>query len=172
MLKANVGLSRKVSRNYDSTGFTVNLEGEITASPNDPKAVLNQIHQLYRLAEDALAKQIDRVESEDALGRRDEEPHHHSNGNGNGRNPGPDRKTNPTNGNHRSPNNGQDEQATNKQVQFLLSLGKRHGLTKVQLEEKIEDMLGKRLTIYQISKKEAARIIDDLNQTAPVNGHR
>lgn len=37
MLKVNVGLSRKVSRDYNSTGFSVNLEGEVCAPLDDPE---------------------------------------------------------------------------------------------------------------------------------------
>ena len=32
MIKANVGLSRKLSANFNSTGFSLNLEGEILAT--------------------------------------------------------------------------------------------------------------------------------------------
>ena len=43
MLKANVGLSRKISENYNSTGFSLNLEGEIHATLDDPEAVIERI---------------------------------------------------------------------------------------------------------------------------------
>jgi hypothetical protein len=39
MLKINVGLSKKLSKDYNSTGYSVNLEGEITAPVSDPDAV-------------------------------------------------------------------------------------------------------------------------------------
>ncbi len=32
MLRVNVGLSRKVSKDYDFTGYSINLEGEVTTS--------------------------------------------------------------------------------------------------------------------------------------------
>ena len=35
MLRAYVGLSRKVSRDYQSTGYTVNIDGEIPFLPDD-----------------------------------------------------------------------------------------------------------------------------------------
>lgn len=38
--------------------------------------------------------------------------------------------------------------ATNKQVQYLLNLGKRHGLTQIQLEDRIESELGKKAGSY------------------------
>ena len=40
MLRANVGLSRKVSRDYQSTGYTVNIDGEIPFLPDDAEGVL------------------------------------------------------------------------------------------------------------------------------------
>jgi hypothetical protein len=40
MLKINVGLSRKLSKDFQSTGFSLNLEGEITAPVSDPEAVI------------------------------------------------------------------------------------------------------------------------------------
>jgi hypothetical protein len=58
MLRANVGLSRKVSRNYNSDGYTVNLDAEINAPLDDPEAVLERIQELFHLAEEALAQEI------------------------------------------------------------------------------------------------------------------
>ena len=54
MLKANVGLSRKLSENYQSTGFSLNLEGEINATLDDPEAVIERVRELYDLADEAL----------------------------------------------------------------------------------------------------------------------
>lgn len=164
MLRVNVGLSRKVSRDYQSTGYSINLDNEIPAAPNDPKAILDAIDHLYRLAEDALAREIDRDQGEQAQGRRDELPP----ANGDNRNPAPADAA--PSGSER-PRSGQDEAATNKQVQYLLSIGKRQNLSKPQLEERIEATLGRRLTVYQLSKREAGQVIDALTQE-PANGRR
>ncbi len=43
MLKVNVGMSRKVSKDFNSTGFSVNLEGKIAAPVNDPELVIEEI---------------------------------------------------------------------------------------------------------------------------------
>ena len=40
MLRATVGVSRKISENYNSTGFSLNLDGEIQASLDDPETVI------------------------------------------------------------------------------------------------------------------------------------
>src|ERR1700730_18444140 len=74
MFKAIVGLSRKITRDYNSTGYTVNVEGEIAAPLDQPEAILKQIKNLFKLAEDALAQEIDRDQGQDAQARRDEEP--------------------------------------------------------------------------------------------------
>ncbi|MFN9249021.1 MAG: hypothetical protein ACK6DS_18320, partial [Planctomycetota bacterium] len=74
MLRANVGLSRKVSRDYQSTGYTVNIDGEIPFSPDDAEGVLEKVRELFDLAQEALNREIDRDQGEMAIGRRDEEP--------------------------------------------------------------------------------------------------
>lgn len=173
MLRANVGLSRKISRDYQSTGYTVTVEGDIPASPDQPDEILKHIHRLFRLAEDSLSKEIDRDQGEQAIGRHDEERPEQSRDDRNGDGPSTDRGRPPQpNGSPRPQNNGQPEPATNKQVQYMLSLAKRQGLSKVQLEDRIAEILGQRLTVYQVSKKEAGQIIETLNQQEPANGRR
>lgn len=178
MLKVNVGLSRKLSRDYNSTGFSLNLEGELCAGPDDPEVLIEKIKEFYDLAEEALNQQIERYESESAISSRDEASPRQ-----NGRPPSGTRAaTKPSetprqqpqspheNGNGH-PVNG--DAATNKQVQYLLNLGKRNGLTPPQLEARIESILGKQLGVYDLTKKEAGDIIEALNQnSAPaMNGN-
>lgn len=68
-------------------------------------------------------------------------------------------------------NNG--DVATNKQVQYLLNLGKRQGLTQLQLEDRIEGILGKKVGVYDLTKQEAGDVIDALSQngTPVTNGN-
>ena len=47
-----------------------------------------------------------------------------------------------------------------KQVQYLLNLGKRQGLTQQQLEGRIESILGRRVGVYDLTKREAGGVID------------
>jgi len=162
MLKANVGLSRKVSENYNSTGFSLNLEGEINATLDDPESVIERIKELYSVAEEALIQQVDRHQSDSAIASRDAEPQPPRNGHSNGR-PTPE-----ANG-HSARNGQQDERppngelATNKQVQFLSTLGKRQKLFGAKLEGFIEETIGRRCTPYDLTKKEAGAVIDALN---------
>ena len=83
MLKVNVGLSRKLSRDYNSTGFSLNLEGEICVSLDDPETLVEKVKEFYDLAEEALNQQISRYEGESGNVSRDEETPARSNGSAN-----------------------------------------------------------------------------------------
>lgn len=169
MLKVNVGLSRKLSRDYNSTGFSLNLEGEICVGPDDPEAMIEKVKEFYDLAEEALNQQIERYEGESAIGSRDEQPSHRSNGHANGAATKESSHNGNSNHNGQSNHNGNGqatngEIATNKQVQYLLNLGKRQGLTQLQLEDRIEGILGKTVGVYDLTKREAGDVIDALSQ--------
>jgi hypothetical protein len=164
MLKANVGLSRKVSENYNSNGFSLNLEGEIHATLDDPEAVIQRIKELYDLAEEALDQQIDRHQSDSAIASRDAEHQPANNGHSNGRPaPAPDHPAPARNGNHGDARPSNGEPATNKQIQFLQTLAKRQKLFGPKLDAYIEEIIGRRCTPYDLSKKEAGTIIESLN---------
>jgi len=164
MLKINAGLSRKLSRDFNSQGFSVNIEGELLADLNDAEAVVERIQQFYDVAEETLSRQIERYQSDSAIASRDEAqaaspepPKSPSSSYG-------QRVTSPTTP---SPTQsrltaGASEPATNKQVQFLLSIGKRHGLTKPQLENRIAEIVGQRTGIYDLTKRDAGVVLDAL----------
>ena len=181
MLKVNVGLSRKLSRDYNSTGFSLNLEGEICVSLDDPETLVEKVKEFYDLAEEALNQQIARYEGESATASRTEEKPARSHSSSNGSS-----TKEPTSNGTASAQNGPSpskhgsngkatsaDAATNKQVQYLLNLGKRHGLTQIQLEDRIESELGKKAGVYDLTKREAGDIIDVLSQngTPATNGN-
>jgi hypothetical protein len=179
MLKANVGLSRKITRDYNSTGYSVNLEGEIPFPTDDAQGILEKVRELFSLAQEALSIEIDRDQGEDAIGRRDEErpePKLNSNGNGTGyadrpTNQPPSRST-PNNGNGtKSGPAGNDEMATNKQVQFLLTMGKRFKLSQPQLENRVAEVIGRRCGVYELTKKEAGLVLDQFTKATNGNGN-
>ncbi|HWL08250.1 MAG TPA: hypothetical protein VNQ76_07595 [Planctomicrobium sp.] len=175
MLKVNVGMSRKVSRDYNSTGFSVNLEGKICASLNDPESVIERIKEFYDLAEESLAQQIERYEGDSAIASR-EEPlsrpvpspdtvvsHGHQNGNGRAPSSEGNRIRNVPATQPTPSANGTDHTfvpATNKQIQFLLNIGKREGMTKPQLENRIAGIIGRSSDLYELSKQEAGTVLD------------
>lgn len=162
MLKVNVGLSRKLSKDYNSEGFSINVEGEVVAQTSDAEAVVEQIKELYDLAEEALNQQVERVQSNSAIASRDEESRaNRHNGNGRPEASGNGHRDTASNGNGRK-----DEPATNKQIQFLLSIGKRMRLSTAALEGEIEQILGRQVNLYDLTKRQAGQVIDQLN-TAP-----
>lgn len=172
MLRANVGLSRKLSKDFNSTGFTINLEGEITAAVNDPETVMEQVKELFDLAEEALDLQIERAKSTEALAGRDESTggetsnghrpderngdHHVATNRSNGHAAnGPS-----TNGNGR---HRDEEPATTKQVNYLLNIGKRQNLSTAQLERKVAEILGRAVGLYDLTKQAAGVVIDAMS---------
>ena len=173
MLRANVGLSRKLSRDYNSTGFSVNLDGEICIPLDDPEAVVEKVKELFDLAEEALNRQVERYEGESAIASRDAEPpRDRPSGNGrDGNRNGPDRRGNGSQrpvanghgGNGSSVGRGPDGPATEKQIKFLLGIAKRRRLSTVQLEAEVAEILGKAVGVYQLTKHEAGAVIHALN---------
>ncbi len=164
MLKANVGLSRKVSENFQSTGFSLNLEGEINASLDDPEAVIERIKEFFDLAEEALSQQVDRHQSDSAIANRDADNQagpHQARSNGQ---PAPtsDHPATPRNG-HRDEKPPTGEPATNKQVAFLQTLAKRQRLIGPKLEAFIQEVIGRGCSPYDLTKKEAGAVINALN---------
>ena len=155
MLKANIGLSRKLTKDYQSSGFSVNIEGELTAPTSDAEAVIEQIKELYDLAEEALDQQIERSRSVEAIAARDAERR-------------PD--VQPTNGHvaaaERHASNGSmadQPAATPKQINFLLTIGKRQRLTTETLEAKIAEVLGRPVGLYDLTKQQAGIVLDALS---------
>jgi hypothetical protein len=163
MLKANVGLSRKLSENFQSTGFSLNLEGEILVAPDDSEGIIERIKELYSLAEEALNRQISESQEIDTFARRDveDQPRHPNNGQANGHHPG--ETSSPSRNGHRDARPASGEPASNKQVQFLMNLGKRQKLFGDRLEGFIEETIGRRCSPYDLTKKEAGTVIDALN---------
>jgi hypothetical protein len=185
MLKVNVGLSRKVSRDFNSTGFSLNLEGELCVGPDDPEMMIEKIKEFYDLAEEALNQQIERYDGESAIASRDETtsppPANHNAANlprGNGQpqtkeSPNPRAHSNGNGKTHQESAKGERVPATNKQIQFLLTLGKRQGMTKPQLENRIAGLIGRASDLYELSKQEAGMALDSLTDGAKNgNGRR
>jgi hypothetical protein len=169
MLRVNVGMSRKLSKDFNSIGFSLNLDSELSVSLDDPEAVVEKIKEFYDLAEESLAQQIERYESDSAIASRDEAPRvpvseptaandrnrQSSTGyrNGNGRN-----------GNGHQEAQSTDHKATLKQIQYMLNLGKREGLTTPQLENRVAEILGHETGLYDLTKQEAGAVLDSFTE--------
>ena len=184
MIKANVGLSRKMSKDFNSTGFSLNIEAEINATLDDPEKVIERIRELYDLADETLQRQIDVYQSDSAIASRDDDSEPESNhgrfkGYLNGHSNG--HQTNGSNNDHSAPRNGHQngktsgnvEPATNKQIQFLQTLAKRQKLYGPRLEGFIQETIGRNCSPYDLTKKEAGNVINALNpEEAGENGSR
>ncbi len=174
MLRATVGLSRKISRDNNDTGYSVNLDGELPVSVDDSATITEKIKELFSLAQEALAQEIDRDQGEDSIGRRDEERPNSktvTNGNGTGHIESPSSGSAPSStpsssGGTKSGQNGNETAATNKQVQFLLTMGKRLKLSTPQLESHITEITGRRCGVNDLTKKEAGLVLDHLTKAA------
>jgi len=169
MLRVNVGLSRKMSKDYNSTGFSINLDGEVTASVTDPEAVIEQVKELFDLAEEALDREVQQYQSDSAFAGHDHGP---ANGNGHSQGTcgnGFDRHPRSGKANGRpqpSPPSRESQQgpeaATEKQINYLLNIGKRNRLSTLQLEQRVEKILGQKIGVYDLTKQGAAAVIDAL----------
>jgi hypothetical protein len=165
MLRANVGLSRKISRDYNSTGYSVNIEGELIVSLDDPEAVLQRIKELWAVAEESLALEMERDQGELLTDLRNGEPIRHEqqerssvsapNAAPSGNSPGS--KTPHSSGNLATPN----------QLQFIQNLAKREKLSPVELESIITRTLGRPTALSQLPKKDAGAVIEALKGKEP-----
>jgi hypothetical protein len=156
MLKANVGLSRKLSKDYQSTGFSVNLEGEITAPTSDAEVVIEQIKELFDLAEETLDQQISRSTDSGVIAPSDSVPPvaaAATNG-----------QTQPATAPAPSAASAGEDPATDKQIKFLLAIGKRRRLAVAELDAQIAEVLGYSVGLYDLSKRQAGGVLDALTK--------
>jgi hypothetical protein len=181
MLTVNVGLSRKLSRDFNSSGYSVNVEGEVCVPLDEPERVLDKVRELYDLADGALREQIDRDQSDGAIAERDADPAPTI-----ARTPRPAATGRVTRTNRlaATPDGVATERrdaalddprnppATNKQVQFLLSLGKRLGLDTPALETRAAEVVGRRVGLYDLTKREAGALLDTLMEESPAPTRR
>ena len=136
MLKLNVGANRKVQgeQQYSSKGFSCNLEVELADGLlNDTPALRGKIEELFTEAKAAVEDQI--------------------NGNGAGRQQPP--KENPS-----GSSNGNGV-ASQKQLSYLMSLGRQRGMSLQQLAEHAQQHAGKD-DLYKLTKSECSKLIDTL----------
>jgi len=192
-LKINVGLSRKVSQDFQSKGFSLNIEGELPANLiDDPEAMSISVDQLFELANRLLDEQVEkagpgsRPTGHNGNGHADG----HSNGsghrNGNGRSESyapRGRSNSPTNGYNRAGANG----ATRTRETNSTSSGKG-GRHITQAQSKAISNMAKRLSydpqaiaheefgtsFSELTIKQASELIDllrrDIESQQPAEG--
>lgn len=161
MLRASVSLSRKITRDFNSTGYSLTFDGEIPFQLGDNEAILEKVSELFHLAEEALQVEIDRDQCDQAIGSRDEEPVDQRNRTGFVQANGQTYALPVT-----TPNNGakgRGEDATPKQIQFLQTMARRNRLTDRQLENRVTEVIGRTCSLSGLTKKEAGILIDNLS---------
>ena len=163
-LSINVGLSRKASKDYLSTGYSVNVTAELDQSllarPDELQA---QIDGLYAQAEDAINRRVKAHAAEampTSIAGRINGEGHRSPVNGNGYT---------ANGNGRAAGNGHHNRGgvTKSQARAIESIADRAGLDPSQ---EAHDLFG--VSLDELTIKQASELIDHLKSQAPAqNGH-
>jgi hypothetical protein len=156
-LSVNVGISRKASRDYQSTGVSINVTAELDqALLAKPEDLQKQIGDLYFQAESALDRQVKHLGT----------PAQSRNG-GDGRNGGYSNGGR-RNGNGAGNGNRGDAQATESQRRAINSIADRLGIDPA-LE--CRDMI--RAELEHLSIRQASELIDHLKAIQPTgNGNR
>lgn len=160
MLRASVSLSRKVRHDFNSSGYTVALDGEIPHAADDAEAVLEKVSELFHLAEEALAVEIERDQGRHA-GPQTPTPAPPPP-------PKPRGRSEPLPMNRPAASNGATPQAaTPRQIEFLQNLGKRKGLSRDDLDAVIAQVLGSVKRTGEMTKRDAGQVIDHLTHLQP-----
>jgi hypothetical protein len=154
MLRATVRLGRTAVRPDHAGEYAVTLDGEIPYGPDDPEGVLEKVAELFHLADEAFAREIDRDHECPSTLRTE---------------PAPRRPVNPpavkTAGHgHAEP---KSDAATPKQVQYLLNLSKRNGLSRDELDAIIARVTGSPKKTGDLTKRDAGAVIDHLTNLEP-----
>jgi len=149
-LTINVGLSRKTSENYNSTGTSINLTAELDQSLlTRPDELQDAIAELYEQAEDALEQQAqtdDEPRKADPRDSRRGSPRSHA-----------------RNGNGRQGGNGQNGGSmTDSQKRAIHAIA---GRLDVDPAEECRHELG--LDLDSLSIREASKLIDHLKALQP-----
>lgn len=167
MLKINVGLSRKVTEDYNSQGFSINIEGELPSDLlNDPQRLEASTDQLFDIANRLLDDRVNQAT------RPTPKP---SNGNGHSRRYDGStehkvdrRPTSNQNGNSRDNGDNGERQLTQAQGRAITNMTRKLGVST-------EDWLEENFQVYEVghlSLKKASQAIDRLKKELETQGVR
>jgi len=156
-LSINVGLSRKASRDYQSTGVSINVTAELDQSLlAKPDELQQQVGNLYAQAEAALDRQAQSMGEPEAPQRHDQNAGQRRN-NGNGY----------ANGGRRGNSNGNASPATQSQRRAIDAIARRVGVDPA-LEA--QDIIG--VPLDDLSLRQASELIDHLKDIEPAGNGR
>jgi hypothetical protein len=154
-LSINVGLSRKASRDYQSTGVSINVTAELDQSLlARPDELQRQIGDLYSQAQNALDHQAN-VLSDPQQRRNGQNDRGRDRGNIYG----------PHNGNNAN-NDRRDAAMTSSQRRAILAIVKRWD---INLDAECRDFIGEEFE--RLSVRQASELIDHLKASEPTGRH-
>ena len=170
-LSINVGLSRKASKDYQSTGTSINIVAELDATLlAKPEEMQRQIDGLFQQAQDAIdrnaaapepsardtghdrRRSVGRDHNGDREGARDT-GRHGRNGNA------------AHNGNGSRHGNGNGGSMTDSQRRAILAIAKR---ANADVDYECREILGAEFD--DLTLRQASELIDHLKGTQPTNG--
>lgn len=153
-LSINVGLSRKASRDYQSTGVSINVTAELDQSLlARPQELQEQVANLYAQAEQALDRRA---------GHLDAAPVQHR--------PYPARSNGYRNGNghgDRGRSNGNGGGMSVSQRRAIIAIARR---ANIDPDYEAQQIIG--IPLDQMSIQQASELIDHLKSLAPAGNER
>lgn len=162
-LSINVGLSRKTSKDYQSTGYSINVTAELDQTLlAKPDELQRQIDGLYQQAHDAIDRQAasapepSRANGDNGNGhdRRTYRSNRFArNGNGNG------------NGNGSRNGGGGNGEMTASQRRAILAIASR---LNIDADQEATDIVG--ASLDALTLRQASDLIDHLRSLQPANG--
>jgi hypothetical protein len=143
MIKLNASYSKKVpaEQDFSSKSFMACVEVELPAGAS-AQELQAKIHETFELVKQSVEDEIE--------GRTTQAP----------------ASTPPRQQSSRQPQSrGSDERATNKQVQYILSLGQEQRLGLPELNRQVAELYGAG-NVYDLSKRDASKFVDVLKAAA------
>jgi len=139
MLKLNASYSKKVptDQKFSSQSYLACLEVELPTGQTTAQ-LQKKIHETFELVKASVEEEIAQQTS-----------HSHAR-------PQP---------RSQQPSNAPDDKATNKQIQFILKLGQERHKALPDLNAMADEQF-KSATIYDLTKRDASRLVDVLKQAA------
>lgn len=166
-LSINVGLSRKASRDYQSSGISINVGAELDqALLAKPEELQKTVGDLYAQAQDALERQASNMTTPDRNdGHPDDRPTTRSYRDD--RDPSRGRQTNGRSNGRRNGGNGNGGRMTDSQRRAILAIADR---IRTDARAECRDIMGDDLD--DLTLRQASEFIDHLKGLSPAgNGH-
>jgi hypothetical protein len=143
MLRAQVRLGRSLTHTEQVHEYAVTLDGEVPFPPEDAEGVLEKVAELFHLADEALAREIEKGDRSPIAPQLESGP------------PNPNSPTQrPV-----PPSALRTDSATAKQLQFIHSLARSKGFGSEDLAAAIVLVVGSLKATSELTKEEAGRVI-------------